>query len=280
MPKDRCNRATGATAMTLKQKKRNRFLKAPDGLKADTGNLKTRDALEAARTAWNATTWPAAGTSEHEELLLAEAKDSSAIEGVFGTWPVWRHAQGIKELMREPSSLESMLKTHGVIMEGQEHAQPGRLRAVNVRVGNHIGPLHTEVPELMGNLYRYIGESEDDPLLKAVYAHLQFETVHPFADGNGRTGRALINQILGAPAPLSIYLYQFRPYYYRALDSGEWDEFAQYMLEGLRLICRYAAEPPSGTGTAGWKEDPADLIRDYTNLQKDVNRLRTINPDP
>ena len=85
-------------------------------------------------------------------------------------------------------------------------------------------------------------------LIRAGLAHAQFESIHPFLDGNGRVGRMLIAFILvqsGALSEpilyLSLYLKQFRSTYYELLnqlrDDGDWEAWLQFFLEGVRPHC-------------------------------------------
>ena len=85
----------------------------------------------------------------------------------------------------------------------------------------------------MDGLYRYIQNSQDRPIVKAAWAHIQFETIHPFADGNGRTGRAIINRILDSPLPLSVHILNHRQVYYRLLDAGIWDDYLAWFVRGI-----------------------------------------------
>ena len=257
-----------------RQRRRNFFLTAPTDLRADTSSRSVQEAMGGAHKAWEGTTWPEPESDRYQKLLDAEARDSSAIEGVTHTWEIWKHAQGLKGLLEKPLALEAMLETHAVIMDGQAHAEPGRLRSINVQVGNHMAPPEAQVPGLLENLYRYVNDSDDEPVIKAVFAHLQFETIHPFADGNGRTGRALINQILRAPIPLSIYLHSYRPTYYRVLDAGEWDNYAEYMLKGIELGCEYAwnREPDRlpGMEAAAWRQNARRFGEEYREFERRV----------
>lgn len=257
-----------------RQRRRNSFLTAPADLRADTSSKSTQETMDSARRAWEGTTWPEAGSGRYQKLLDAEARDSSAIEGVTHTWELRKHAQGLRGLLEKPLTLEAMLEAHAVIMDGQARAEPGRLRSINVQVGNHMAPPQAQVPELLENLYRYVNESDDEPIIKAIFAHLQFETIHPFADGNGRTGRALINQILKTPIPLSIYVHSYRPSYYRVLDAGEWDNYAEYMLKGIELTCEYAwnKEPDRSPGmeAAAWRQNARRFDEEYKEFERRI----------
>ncbi len=88
-----------------------------------------------------------------------------------------------------------ILKAHETLLNAGEgdKANPGNFRKQSVRVGNLVPPLAQEVPNLINDLEKYIKEPSDTPsLIKAGLAHVQFETIHPFLDGNGRIGRLLI----------------------------------------------------------------------------------------
>ncbi|WP_244930312.1 Fic family protein [Nocardioides sp. W7] len=104
----------------------------------------------------------------------------------------------------------------GVLTAGQEQAQPGRYREGQVWIGGHAPTPHTasfvpphdsRVVDAMEDLFVF-GERTDLPVLvHAALAHAHFETIHPFADGNGRTGRALVHVMLrraGATTRLTI----------------------------------------------------------------------------
>ena len=93
----------------------------------------------------------------------------------------------------------------------------------------------------MDGLFTYM-ELTNDPLpVQAAWAHIQFETVHPFADGNGRTGRALISRLMGGSLTMSMYIFEKRQEYYNLLDSGEWDTWLEWFLDGTIQEYRKAA---------------------------------------
>ena len=99
----------------------------------------------------------------------------------------------------------------------------GKLREVNVRVGMHIAPPYYSVPRKLGVLIKWFNANRKKyhPIVIAAYFHSEFEGVHPFVDGNGRTGRLLMNLMLkkaGFP-PITIF-FKYRAEYYLALEKA------------------------------------------------------------
>ena len=106
---------------------------------------------------------------------------------------------------------------------------------------------HDTILKLMSNLERFINDntlSDFDPLVKMAIIHHQFESIHPFYDGNGRTGRIInmlylvAQELLDLPVLyLSRYLIENKADYYQKLqavrDTGEWEPWLLYMLEGI-----------------------------------------------
>lgn len=141
-----------------------------------------------------------------------------------------------------------ILKAHEALMTAGEgdKSSPGAYRKQSVSVGNHVPPPASEVPRLMSELEKYINEPSDlPPLIKAGLAHVQFETIHPFLDGNGRIGRLLIVLMLIESglleAPILYPSYYFKKYhaeYYQRLDGvrsqGDFEGWVAYYLRGIR----------------------------------------------
>ena len=131
--------------------------------------------------------------------------------------------------------------------------EPGEFRRTQnwiggTRPGNarFVPPPPQEVEPCMAALETFLHEDASGMpvLLKAALAHVQFETIHPFLDGNGRLGRLLIalllhhGGLLGQPLLyLSLYLKQHRPVYYDLLDrvrtAGDWEAWVDFFLEGV-----------------------------------------------
>lgn len=130
---------------------------------------------------------------------------------------------------------------------------PGEFRRSQVWIGgsrpgtaHFVPPPPHAVADCMGELERFLHAEHPgiDPLLRAGMAHLQFETVHPFLDGNGRVGRLLITLLLHNDGLLrhpllylSLYFKQNRSDYYDLLDivrrTGDWEEWLKFFLEGV-----------------------------------------------
>lgn len=102
---------------------------------------------------------------------------------------------------------DAILAMHSALMEDIDPGHAGRWREEPVWIGGgHVGPhqaqfvppQHTRIPEAVDDLVAFL-DRDDLPILpQAALAHAQFETIHPFTDGNGRTGRALIHALLRA----------------------------------------------------------------------------------
>jgi len=159
--------------------------------------------------------------------------------------------------MREglPLSLRLIREIHAVLLRDGRGAgkSPGEFRRSQnwiggTRPGNarHVPPPPDKVLECMGALENFLhGQPVALPvLIRAALAHVQFETIHPFLDGNGRLGRLLIVFLLHAEGVLrqpllylSLYFKQHRSRYYELLQSvrleGDWEEWIEFFLEGV-----------------------------------------------
>jgi Fic family protein len=125
------------------------------------------------------------------------------------------------------------------------------------RPGNavFVPPPYTAVPDAMGALERFLHDRGDGlpHLVRAGLAHVQFETIHPFLDGNGRVGRLLITLLLCHDGVLrdpllylSLYFKEHRAEYYALLDlvrrEGDWEAWLAFFLEGVRVTAQGAVE--------------------------------------
>ena len=113
---------------------------------------------------------------------------------------------GVSEIVENenPISTRMIRQLHQLVLENSRGANraPGEFRRTqnwigsdpnDIKTASYIPPIAVEIPNLMGNLEKFINENEDfEPLIAAGILHAQFETIHPFLDGNGRVGRLLI----------------------------------------------------------------------------------------
>jgi Fic family protein len=164
-----------------------------------------------------------------------------------------------------PLSLRLIREIHALLLEGGRGGErsPGEFRRTQnwiggTRPGNarYVPPPADEVVTTIGALEKFL---HDDPvptpiLIKAALAHAQFETIHPFLDGNGRVGRLLVTvllceeeKVLTRPLLyLSLYLKENRDEYYTRLQRvrthGEWEEWLIFFLEGVIAVAQSATE--------------------------------------
>jgi Fic family protein len=138
------------------------------------------------------------------------------------------------------------------------------------RPGNarFVPPPPHQVNEAMGDLEKFVHDRRSPPtLVKAGLWHVQFETIHPFLDGNGRVGRMMVTLMLCAEGVLrepmlylSLYLKQHRARYYELLDAvrreGDWERWIAFFCEGVASVAE------SAVGTARRLLDLADKDRE------------------
>jgi Fic family protein len=150
---------------------------------------------------------------------------------------------------------------HAELMRGVrgDRLQPGELRTTQNWIGpggctlataTFVPPPPHEVPQALSDLERFLHDGLP-PLVQVGLAHAQFETIHPFLDGNGRIGRLLITflltekRLLAKPVLyLSHYFRQHRSEYYERLqavrDAGDWEGWIAFFLDGVIEVSRQA----------------------------------------
>ncbi|AFE07782.1 filamentation induced By CAMP protein Fic [Corallococcus coralloides DSM 2259] len=113
---------------------------------------------------------------------------------------------------------------HGIVLRGIDPENAGVYRRINVRIGGteHVPPEAVRVPEEMRKFGEWLaGAKNEHPLVVCAIAHAWFETIHPFVDGNGRTGRLIANLLLMREQyPAIVLLVEDRARYYTALDAS------------------------------------------------------------
>lgn len=194
---------------------------------------------------------------EKEDLPLEKRDDWEEVQNYIKAME-W----AISELDRLPFSSRLIRETHRVLLQGVrgEKKQPGEFRISQNWIGGasindavFIPPVHNSVSELMSDLERFIHNEEIyvPELLRIGLVHYQFETIHPFLDGNGRVGRLIIPLYLVSKGILQkpvLYLSDFfeknRNFYYDNLTNvreknniGQWFKF---FLVGVIETARYS----------------------------------------
>ena len=179
---------------------------------------------------------PSITTGNRDQLLRTEAVYSAAIEDETDPDRVSLHHRALSEFLDRPLSPASLLEMHRRMMKGQPHAEPGRYRSQRIMIGRYEPPKPALVGPLMDEMFTFLEREEKSPqnrVALATWAHVEFETVHPFSDGNGRTGRALITHLLDAPVPLSQFIFAERPMYYRLFQLSDWPHWLGWMARGI-----------------------------------------------
>ncbi len=214
-----------------------------------------------------------------QTLALQEAKDSSEIENIVTTHDDLFKAQ-LADESAQPAAKE-VAQYADALRVGFESVRASKLITINQILQIHetleknnagfrklpgtalrnraTGEVvytppqdHGTILELMGDLESFINDSsrlEADPLIKMALIHYQFESIHPFYDGNGRTGRIInilylvANGLLNLPILyLSRFIIQNKPDYYRLLQEvrtkNAWEEWVLFVLEGVSVTAR------------------------------------------
>jgi Fic family protein len=207
--------------------------------------------------------------SSLQDLLAAEADlfDSLDVPRDVDEVVNYVHAMnyGLERLRELPVSVRLIREIHERLMRGVRGGRqtPGELRRSQNWIGPggagiadavFVTPPAEEVPDALGALETFLHAPDDLPLLvKVGLAHAQFETIHPFLDGNGRVGRLLITFLLTERGVLerpvlylSHYLKRHRQQYYDRLqavrDDGDWEGWLAFFLRGVAEVAREATE--------------------------------------
>jgi Fic family protein len=206
--------------------------------------------------------------SSFSDLLLYESKEAPGVP-IDDVEEVSHYVAAMNHALRRlrggfPLSLRLIRETHNILLSGARgrNKAPGEFRRSQNWIGGSrpgnarfVPPPPQMVEELMSRLERFL---HDDPvktplLIKAALTHVQFETIHPFLDGNGRVGRLLITLLLCAEgaltAPLlylSLYFKTHRDAYYDFLQrvrvEGAWEAWLHFFLSGVVETTAQATE--------------------------------------
>ena len=221
---------------------------------------------------------------EGRELSAVETRPKREILNYFaGLRYVEKHAK--KKTLRH----EDIFKLHRLLAgKVMDQGEAGRYRTIQVRVGRHYPPAAADVSGLMFELLEWWNKKapELSPALSSSILHYQFEWIHPFADGNGRTGRALALWELYRRGfdshhifSVDEYYWEDRPAYYRALDAvrddgGDLTGWLEYCAQGLcrtldRVWTRVQSYQVKSTGKLVLRprqEKLLHLLRDHGSM--------------
>lgn len=227
-------------------------------------------------------------------LLIRESVESSGIEDINTTvanvlenqvLPEDQRSKPDKEVLRYREALywgtqnlkdislsnRMILGIHKKLLVNGGEYRREQNHIVNSKTGEilYTPPVQTDIPGLVGNWETYVNENKNlDPLIRAAIGHYQFESIHPFIDGNGRTGRILMvlqlvrDEVLELPVLfISGYINKNRNEYYELLRGvtarDAWKPFIEFMLQGFYLQAR----------------ETKDTLKRVTNLHKELKNV-------
>ncbi len=203
----------------------------------------------------------------------------------------------IERLNTLPLCKRLLLETHKILLSGVrgEEKNPGEFRksqnwiggaGSTLKTARYIPPNPLDMDECLSDLEIYINENEEyDVLINAALIHYQFETIHPFLDGNGRIGRLLIvlylldKKVIETPALyLSYYLKENRIEYYDRMtavrETGNYEQWIKFFIEGIFISAKFAIE--TADELIQIKERDKKLIEDYEINSRAKNTLNEL----
>jgi len=173
--------------------------------------------------------------------VLAPSKDIAEVRNAF---EIYERLETF-----DPYSIDDLLAAHGMMMRGLE-CKAGEFRSGPVGVVNqagqivHLGKLPQYVPEAVANLLDWVKSSELPMLIRSCVFHYEFELIHPFADGNGRTGRLWHTLLLSEWNPMFAWLpvesivHDRQQEYYEAINASNATvsstAFIEFMLSAIK----------------------------------------------
>ena len=214
--------------------------------------------------------------------VLAPLKDIKEVQNAYEIY------ERIDEL--DGNSVKDLLLAHK-IMTSELIKESGRFRSKNAGVYQgdkliHMGTLPEYIPELINNLFLWLKNSEEHPLIKAAVFHYEFEFIHPFQDGNGRIGRLWHSLILSkwkkifAWLPVESLVQKYQKEYYIAINNsnrnGESTEFILFMLRIINETLIELIETEKMTDKLTGKmtdknEERTKLVIKYLNQNNSIN---------
>ncbi len=226
------------------------------------------------------------GTQSTLEDVLQFELDASGRELPKDVEEVVNYVQalnfGLERLQTLPLSLRLIREIHGQLMKGVRGGErtPGEFRRSQNWIGpagctlataTFVPPPEHEMQQSLGNFENFLHDHTLPALIHCGLAHAQFETIHPFLDGNGRVGRLLVSfllcerGILHRPLLyLSLFLKAHRTEYYDRLmavrSNGDWEGWLQFFLRGVSAVSRSATD--TARAILKLREDHRQLLND------------------
>lgn len=162
----------------------------------------------------------------------------------------WAFCEEIAARENKEISISDVLKLHEIMTKDidffEVHNASGRFRIYDVKVGGHICP----PPYLLSDLMSIFVEqwnaelkNDGDPLRTAFYLHDMYESIHPFIDGNGRTGRLLLNAFLMSKEVSPVVIYFIDRYKYYEHIQKFYPEFKQFLMEASTRYTKREEKP-------------------------------------
>lgn len=199
-----------------------------------------------------------------QELLLFELEERETVTMTdrVNSWiEVSNHAAalqtGAQLLQTLPLSLRVIREMHRVLLtnvRGRDRT-PGEFRRIQVHIGSDrrfIPPPPNAIEKCLDDFEKFLNEADEiEPLIRTFLAHYQFESIHPFLDGNGRVGRTLLTLCAYQWSELWRPWLYMSPYFERNKDeyidrlfavssAGKWNEWLEFCLRGVIDVCRDA----------------------------------------
>ena len=222
---------------------------------------------------------------EQNSLTLDQVSDVIDGKRVLGPLQDIREVKNAYEAYElmpklDPYSVTDLLKAHRIMMTDLvKEAGVFRSKGVGVYAGDqliHAGTPANYVPDLIGQLFDWLKDSKLHPLVKSCIFHYEFEFIHPFADGNGRTGRLWHKLILAKwqefflGIPIESIIHERQAGYYKAINAsntaGESTIFVQFMLELIRDLLKELSTEGSVDADKLAKDKILDLINENGRL--------------
>lgn len=204
---------------------------------------------------------------------------------------------GLERVKSLPLSLRLIKEIHSRLLKGVrgQERRPGEFRCSQNWIGppgcdlksaEFVPPPPQEMIKAMGEFEKFLYDESPRPvLISCGLAHCQFETIHPFLDGNGRIGRLLITFLLCQKGVLSRpllylshYFKQYRHQYYDCLmavrDTGDWERWIKFFLKGVWEVSKEAIE--TSRRILSLESEHSRLIRDQIRIGKGINLLELL----